>query len=251
MPIAWGVDARSSRRGGRIVALRVLQLAQTRIGIVCACGLTYAALFRRIVLPLTTRDALMHIGIYVYPDAEVLDFAGPFEVFSTANRLAETGRGVGVSLIAEHLEPVTARGGFQVQPHASLNRHAPLAALIVPGGVHHAQLHKQHVMAWLQAQAQCTQIMASVCTGAFLLAQAGVIKHQRVTTHWEDIPDLRARFPRLDVVDQVRWVDEGSVITSAGISAGIDMSLHLLARLCGQHLARATARQMEYDWRQA
>jgi transcriptional regulator GlxA family with amidase domain len=87
-----------------------------------------------------------------------------------------------------------------------------------------------------------------VCTGAFLLARCGLLDRRRATTHWEDAADLQAMFPAVTVVDGVRWVDEGEVVTSAGICAGIDMSLHLVARLAGDALAERTARQMEFDW---
>jgi transcriptional regulator GlxA family with amidase domain len=104
------------------------------------------------------------------------------------------------------------------------------------------------VQDWINRAASYTQITASVCTGAFLLAKAGVLTTQRVTTHWEDQDDLKSAFPSLDVISNVRWVDEGSVVTSAGISAGIDMSLHLVSRIAGLSLAERTARQMEFDW---
>jgi len=88
-----------------------------------------------------------------------------------------------------------------------------------------------------------------VCTGAFLLARARLLKGKSATTHWEDIADLRAMAPATRVVQGVRWVEEGSVLTSAGISAGLDMSLHIVARLAGHDLAARTARQMDYEWR--
>ena len=88
----------------------------------------------------------------------------------------------------------------------------------------------------------------SVCTGAFLLAEAGLLNGLNVTTHWEDIPDLRTQYPKLNVIDNQRWVSEGRFITSAGISAGIDMSLFLVAKMASHQLAEKTARQMEYNW---
>jgi transcriptional regulator GlxA family with amidase domain len=96
--------------------------------------------------------------------------------------------------------------------------------------------------------ASTASITASVCTGAFLLAQAGLLDGQQATTHWEDVPELRRLFPSIKVVEGKRWVEVGSIVTSAGISAGIDMSLHLVARLAGDELAHKTARQMQYDW---
>jgi transcriptional regulator GlxA family with amidase domain len=91
-------------------------------------------------------------------------------------------------------------------------------------------------------------LVASVCTGAFLLAEAGVLSNQNVTTHWEDIPDLQKNFPSLHVHKNKRWIDEGDIVTSAGISAGIDMSLHLVSKLYSKELAEKTAKQMEFDW---
>ncbi|SDS91406.1 DJ-1/PfpI family protein [Halopseudomonas sabulinigri] len=190
----------------------------------------------------------MNIGIYLYEQAEVLDFAGPFEVFSTAARLSEPSGCFQVSLIAGVAAPVTARGGLRVIPDHDLRSHPPLQALIVPGGVHTAELQHTEMLQWLRDQAAQVQIMASVCTGAFLLAQAGLLDGEQVTTHWEDIADLRAAYPQLEVLERQRWVDRGKRVTSAGISAGIDMSLHLVERLHSRDLAERTARQMEFDW---
>jgi len=104
------------------------------------------------------------------------------------------------------------------------------------------------VVNWIKEQSKKVKIIASVCTGAFLLAKAGIITNHKVTTHWEDIPDLRRDFPALDVIENVRWVDEGDIITSAGISAGIDMSLHLVSKIFDLELANKTAKQMQFDW---
>ena len=194
----------------------------------------------------------MKIGIYIYPQAEVLDFSGPFEVFSTACRLCSD---VSVMeppvLIGATGDLVTARGNFAVQPHFGLDNHPKLDVLIVPGGIHTEEMQKPNVLEWIKVQAEQAQLVASVCTGVFLLAQAGVLTQQSssVTTHWEDIPDLQAQFPHLTVQSGVRWVDQGGkFVTSAGISAGIDMSLHLVSRLHSMELAKATAKQMEFDW---
>ena len=109
-------------------------------------------------------------------------------------------------------------------------------------------MQKPHIIDWIKSTSDAATITASVCTGAFLLAQAGVIDSHNVTTHWEDIADLQRAFPALNVISGQRWVDEGSVVTSAGISAGIDMSLHLVARILGNELAQRTATQLEFDW---
>ncbi len=194
------------------------------------------------------------IGIYVYPDVEVLDFAGPFEVFSTASRVARRGRPdapapFAVSLVAAQGGPVKARGGFTVLPDATLASHPPLDIVLVPGGVHEPELDRTELAEWLRRQAASARLVASVCTGAFLLARAGLLDGLEVTTHWEDAADLRRAFPALRVREGARWIEHERIMTSAGISAGLDMSLRIVARLAGEDLAERTARQMEYDWR--
>lgn len=198
----------------------------------------------------------MNIGIYIYDDVEVLDFTGPYEVFTTAARVKlrqdpESLNLFEVFLIAEREGLVTARADFKVQPHYSFEDHPKVNVLVIPGGVHVRELEKPKVIAWLIKIAPTTQLAASVCTGAFLLAKANLLDGQPCTTHWEDIPDLRLMFPSLDVKENVPWVDNGHIVTSAGISAGIEMALHLVARLAGKDLALKTARQMQYIWNNA
>jgi len=198
----------------------------------------------------------MNIGIYIYDDVEVLDFTGPYEVFTTAARVKlrqdpEFLNLFEVFLIAEREGLVTARADFKVQPHYSIEDHPKVHVLVVPGGVHVRELEKPKVIAWLTKIAPTTQLTASVCTGAFLLAKTNLLDGQPCTTHWEDIPDLRLMFPSLDVKENVPWVDNGHIVTSAGISAGIEMALHLVARLAGKDLALKTARQMQYIWNNA
>jgi transcriptional regulator GlxA family with amidase domain len=120
---------------------------------------------------------------------------------------------------------------------------------VVPGGVVTAELERPRVIAWVAVRASTAELTASVCTGAFLLGKAGLLKEKSATTHWEDIAALRAMLPKTRVVQAGRWVEGGTVITSAGISAGLDMSLHIVARLAGHDLAVRTARQMDYEWR--
>ena len=188
----------------------------------------------------------MNIGIYIYDQAEVLDFSGPFEVFSVANRLANLDWNIW--LVAEEESLVEARGVFQVKPHYSIQNVPELDVLIVVGGVHSEELRKTEVINWIRKTAEKTQITASVCTGAFLLTEAGLLDGLEVTTHWEDIPDLQRNYPNLRVRKGIRWIEQGKLFTAAGISAGIEMSLELVARLAGAELAERTARQMEYTW---
>ena len=190
----------------------------------------------------------MNIGIYIYDEAEVLDFSGPFEVFSTATRVANTPSVFNVFMVSETGNSVSARGGYVVNPHFGFLNHPQIDLLLVVGGVHTQELKKQTVLTWIKKQSKKAQLTASVCTGAFLLAEAGVLSNQTVTTHWEDIPNLRKNYPNLSVVENHRWVDEGTIITSAGISAGIDMSLYLVSKTQDMELAEKTAKQMEFKW---
>lgn len=194
-----------------------------------------------------------NVGIYLFPEIEVLDFAGPYEVFTTATRVAarqnpDSSLAFNVFAIAENLNPVRARAGLQFVPDFTLNTHPKIDLLVIPGGVISAELEKSEVINWISRVAVSTQITASVCTGAFLLAKAKVLSSHKATTHWEDVDDLQHAFPLLNLITNVRWVDEGAVVTSAGISAGIDMSLHLVGRIGGVPLAERTAQQMEFEW---
>lgn len=192
------------------------------------------------------------VAIYVFDEIEVLDLGGPFEVFSVANRLAvKDGQSqpFNVVTVSRGAEIIQARGGYRYCPSHSF-RNAPQAdILVVPGGVVDAECARADVIAWLRQAHDGAELTASVCTGAFLLAEAGLLSGLTVTTHWEDIDDLERGYPDLTVMRDRLWVDEGRIVTSGGISAGIDMSLHLVRRLQGQVLAERTAHQMEYNWR--
>lgn len=192
-----------------------------------------------------------NVGIYIYDQAEVLDFAGPFEVFSTAARLCRPEQPFKVFLVGETGRAVSARGGFSVNPAYGFHDHPPIDVLVVAGGVHTGEMEKPRVLDWLARTAAEASLVASVCTGVFLMAAARVVTTHNVTTHWEDIGDLRRSFPELAVHESRRWVDEGRIVTSGGISAGIDMSLHLVGRLHSVALAEKTARQMEFAWTMA
>ena len=200
---------------------------------------------------------MMNVGIVVFDEVELLDLAGPYEVFTTAARVLARSQPQGtpdlfaVSTIARHPGTVRARAGLRLQPNHTLADHPPLACAIVPGGVVDAELGQPDLMAWVVGQARTARILASVCTGALLLAQTGVLDGLDATTHWEDLDALRALRPTVRVREGVRWVDQGAIVTSAGISAGIDMSLHLVQRLHSRDLAIHTARQMDFDWEPA
>ncbi len=190
----------------------------------------------------------MNIGVYIYNQAEVLDFAGPFEVFSTASRICSSGHPFTVFTVGETGETITARGGLSVNPAYGFDNHPQIDVLIVAGGMHSDEIQKANVLDWVYSTARTAQIIASVCTGVFLLAEARCITTQHVTTHWDDISDLQKNYPGLQVQASKRWVEDGDVVTSAGISAGIDMSLYLVSILYNMTLATKTAGRMEFGW---
>lgn len=135
-----------------------------------------------------------------------------------------------------------------VTPDHGLADHPQVDLLIVPGGVVTDELARPDVIEWIARTAATSRLTAAVCTGAFLLTSAGLLNDTRVTTHWEDVDDLRRDFPSVRVETGMRWIDAGKTVTSAGISAGIDMSLHLVRRLTDGELATRTARQMDFAW---
>lgn len=209
----------------------------------------------------------LQVGIYLFDEVEVLDFAGPFEVFSTAARLAQRAGAIPpfeVHTIGPAIAPIRARAGLTVLPQHTLADHPPLDVLMVPGGVVTAELKRSALADWLVMQSCKARVLASICTGAFLLEQAGLLNEREAITHWEDVDELRAisqasgSLVKVLVgqrwVEAKPWVHHGGVcrlFTSAGISAGIDLSLHLVAELASPELARRTARQMDCDWRAA
>lgn len=193
------------------------------------------------------------VGILVFDDIEVLDLGGPYEVFTTAARMQQrlapgSAPLFAVQCVARRLAPVRARAGLRVLPDADFATAIRPDVLVVPGGVVDAAAACADTRAWVAQAAQGARITASVCTGAFILAAAGVLRSGPATTHWEDLENLRAQHPGLEVREGVRWVDQGPLVTSAGISAGIDMALHLVGRLAGPVLAERTARQMDTPW---
>ena len=197
------------------------------------------------------------VGIYIFDNVEVLDFAGPYEVFTTASRVFNKTSSAslenlpfGVFTVGKTKKSIYARAGLKLHPDYSITSHPTPDLLLIPGGVVTKELEDEDIISWIKSTSTFTTITASICTGAFLLAKAGLLEGKSSTTHWEDIDELRSMFPTLHVKENQRWVDEGSIVTSAGISAGIDMSLHLVERLMGQELAVNTAKQMEFDWTQ-
>ena len=193
------------------------------------------------------------VGILVFPAVEVLDFCGPFEVFSVTrldeSRRREEPSPFEVVLVAETTMPVVATGGLRVLPDHDLAACPRLDVLVVPGGWGTRSLvNHQEVVEWIRDRSDEAELSTSVCTGSFLLGQAGLLDGRRATTHWMSLDRMRDTYPSIEVVRDQHVVEDGSMITSAGISAGIDMALRVVTRYHGEAIARATARYMEYPY---
>jgi transcriptional regulator GlxA family with amidase domain len=191
------------------------------------------------------------VGIVLFEDVEVLDFCGPFEVFS-ATRLNEDRRReepspFEVLLVAEKDFPVVTTGGMKVIPDHTFESCPKLDILVVPGGWGtRKELKNPAMLNWLRVRTLEAETLTSVCTGSMLLGFAGLLDGHRATTHWRSLDWMRESFPEVTVEYGEHVVEDGSVITSAGISAGIDMALKVVASYCGETVARATAKHMEY-----
>jgi transcriptional regulator GlxA family with amidase domain len=187
------------------------------------------------------------IGVFVFPGVEELDFAGPWEVLRAWERLAPDD-GQQVALLAREEGPVDCILGLRVTPTLTWATAGPLDVLVYPGGQGTvAQLGDEAYRGWLRSLAAAGTLMTSVCTGALVYADAGLLDGHRATTHWASLDQLASLGHDIQVCPDVRFVDDGDVITSAGVSAGIDMALHLVARLAGVDRARQVRRYMQYD----
>jgi len=192
-------------------------------------------------------------GIVVFKDVEVLDYCGPFEVFSVT-RLNEQKRReepspFNVFLVAETKGIVVTAGGMKIFPDYALDDCPPLDILVVPGGWGtRAEMSNGRLLGWIAERARQVETLAAVCTGSLLLGKAGLLDDRRATTHWRSLAWMQELFPKTHVEGQLHFVEDGALFTSAGISAGIDMSLKIVARYFGDAVARATAKQMEYPF---
>ncbi|SME41529.1 Isonitrile hydratase [Bacillus paranthracis] len=187
------------------------------------------------------------VGIFLFNEVEVLDFAGPFEVFSITKVHEE--KPFTVYTVSQNGEMITARNGLKVKPDYSIEDLPPVDILIIPGGkgARENEVKNDIVINWIRQQMKEVKLMTSVCTGALLLAKAGLLEGLKATTHWASIQTFKKDFPNVEVMENVKFVDEGHIITSAGISAGINMSFHIVKNLLGVEIAEETAKNMEYD----
>jgi putative intracellular protease/amidase/YHS domain-containing protein len=180
------------------------------------------------------------VVIFIFEDMELLDFAGPAEVFTAA--------GYEVSTVAASPDPISCAGLINLTPRYTFADCPRTDIIVVPGGNVGTVSKDKRVTEWLTRTSGEAEVTLSVCTGSFILARAGLLDGKEATTHWAAIKALRNQFPKITVRDDRRVVDSVKVVTSAGISAGIDGALHVVDRLSGRDKATTTARNMEYNW---
>ena len=191
---------------------------------------------------------MRNVAILIFDEVEVLDFCGPFEVFSVTGRRSSLNP-FHVYTVAQTHKPVLARNNLSVNPSHTLSDCPEPDILLVPGGYGtRREMNNPTLIDWISRRAENAELVLSVCTGALLLAQAGLLDGLSATTHHGAIDLLREVAPGTTVLESERIVDNGRVIVSAGISAGIDMSLYVVGRLLGEEQAEETAAYMEYDW---
>ena len=193
------------------------------------------------------------VGIVLFNGIEVLDFCGPFEVFSVTRlneeRRAEEHSPFEVLLVAQTAAPVTTTGGMEVLPQFTFTNCPALDVLVVPGGLGtRVEMKNDAMLTFVQLRAAQVETLCSVCTGALILANAGLLDGLCATTHWRALALMQELFPQISVDKHSHVVEQGNIITSAGISAGIDMALRVVVRYFGEPVARAAARHMEYSF---
>ena len=190
------------------------------------------------------------VAVVVYDGVELLDFAGPGEVFEVAGGYGESAgrRAFEVYTVGLTREPITSQRFVEVVPRYGI-ADAPLPdVLVLPGGSSGRVSGDPEFLAWVKRAAESAEITLTVCTGAFILGEAGLLDGREATTWYDAVDRLQQRFPAVRTQHGRRFIDSGEVVTTAGVSAGIDGSLHVVARLFGRRVADATARYMEYHW---
>lgn len=189
-----------------------------------------------------------NVGIMLFERAELLDFAGPYEAFSSA-RYEDGTKCFNTFSVGQSKGAIMSNNGLPCGVEYDFDDAPDIDILVVPGGQGtRTEIDNPVAIDWIKSVADSAELMTSVCTGSFLMAKAGLLDGKKATTHWGSIERMRETFPNTEVLERVRFVDDGFVVSSAGVSAGIDMSLHVIERLCGRDAAASSARLMEYDY---
>lgn len=186
------------------------------------------------------KEPRIQVGILLFEGVQIIDFTGPYEVFGAA--------GFGVGTVSKDGKPLTTAMGMKVTPDHAFATAPAFDVLLVPGGDEDEAARDPEVQRFVRERGDAARNVLSVCTGSFILASSGVLDGLRATTFHRRLRGLEHRFPKVNVVRDVRWADNGKVITAAGLSSGIDAALHVVARLRGTDAARSTALHLEYDW---
>ena len=190
-----------------------------------------------------------NVAILIFNDVELLDFTGPFEVFSVTGRKDDP-KPFNVYTVAEKPNPITSRNGLSVNPQYTIENCPQPDILLIPGGQGTRwEMNNPLLINWIKDRSQKAELILSVCTGALLLAKAGLLEGLEATTHHTAIELLKEIAPNTTIQTDKRFVDNGKIIVSAGVATGIDMSLYVVSRLLGKEQALQTAQYIEYDWK--
>lgn len=197
-------------------------------------------------VPQKQKAAPRNLAILIFDGVQIIDYTGPYETFGHTYK--EDGEAFNIYTVSEKSNAITTSMGMSVNPKYSFENAPEPNVLVIPGGGVEGQVKNPNVIRWIQEKAKNAEIVMSVCNGAYILAKAGVLDGLEATTTAGLIPGLRKAAPRTKVVDDKRFVDNGKIITTAGLSSGIDGSLHVIERLFGRGTAQMAALGMEYDW---
>ncbi len=191
-----------------------------------------------------------NVAIVVYEGMEILDFAGPAEVFAAAGSFAHPGKGTALNVytVSKSTKPLKSQGFITIVPEYSIENAPRPDLVVIPGGSSGSITNDPEFFGWVKGAAGKSEVTLTVCTGAFVLAKAGYLDGKEITTWYGAVEKLRLEAPKSTVQSGRRFVDNGRFVTTAGVSAGIDGSLHVVARLFGRAVADQTARYMEYHW---
>ena len=191
----------------------------------------------------------MKVAIFLYDGVEILDFSGPAEVFAVSGYQSDGKyrRAFEVYTVAVTKEAVTSQGFLKILPDYSLDNAPMPDILVLPGGSTGKSRKNNKLLEWIKEVDKESGILMSVCTGAFLLGDSGLLDKRKATTWYGAIERLKHAFPEAEVLKDTRYVEDGNIVTTAGVSAGIDGALHVVSRLVGQSSALNTAEYMEYD----
>ncbi|WP_419677654.1 DJ-1/PfpI family protein [Aliarcobacter lanthieri] len=193
------------------------------------------------------------VGIFVFHDIEVLDFCGPFEVLSVTRldeiKRAETLSPFDIKLISIKKEVIFTKGNMKIIPDFDFEDCPKLDILIVPGGMGTRKLmYDEKVLDFLKQKSKEVELLSSVCTGSLILANAKLLEGVQATTHWKSLQRMEEEFKNVKVCRDKHFIEDKNIISSAGISAGIDMALYIVKKYFGEKVSRATAKHMEYPY---